>query len=195
MEWQKPLRHMRDYLSIVNSLLADGSSDHHGTYFSLTQQGPRPTDTAPSVMLAALGPQMLALAGSQTDGTILWMVGARTIAEHIAPTIEASAMAANRSAPRIVCSLPIAVTDDVDATRALHGQVFVRYGELPSYRAMLDREGASGPADVCIIGDETAVNVRLDELAEAGTTDFSALILGLNPDDDARTRTLLRSRP
>ena len=194
MEWQKPIGHMRDYLTIVNQVLSSGKANHEGKYFSFKSDGQRPTEAAPSVMLAALGPQMLKVAGTHSDGTILWMVGPKTIAEHIAPSINAAAEAAGRDKPRVVCSLPVAVTDDAEAAKGLHNAVFELYGQLPSYRSMLDREGAATPGDVCIQGNEDEVNAHLDALAEAGTTDFSAMELAASPEDMVRTRALLSTR-
>jgi F420-dependent oxidoreductase-like protein len=187
MKWEKPLRHMRDYLDALLPLLEAGAVDATGEFWSAHVTAPRPTERPPSVMLAALGPQMLDLAGRRTDGTILWLVGPRTIAEHIAPRINDAAAAAGRPAPRVVCSLPVCVTDDAAGARALVGQVLAGYNELPSYRAMLDREGAAGPGDVAVVGDEKAVAAALDELAAAGTTDFAALPFAFDAEVMERT--------
>lgn len=194
MRWDPPLRHMREYLTILDALLREGKVAHDGEIFSAHVESPRPPGEPPSVMLAAMGPQMLRLAGERTDGTILWMVGPRTIREHIAPAINDAAAGAGRAAPRVVCSLPVSVTDRPDESRAFAARVFAGYGELPSYRAMLDREGAKGPEDVCILGDEATVTAALDELAEAGATDFAAVEIGGTPDERERTRALLRAR-
>ncbi|NUR93542.1 MAG: LLM class flavin-dependent oxidoreductase, partial [Nonomuraea sp.] len=105
-------------------------------------------------------------------GTVLWMTGPKTVAEHVAPAIRAAAQEAGRTPPRVVCGLPVCVTDDPAAARARASEVFQVYGQLPSYRAMLDKEGAQGPADVAIVGDEKSVRAQLEELAEAGVTDF-----------------------
>ncbi|MBO0774535.1 MAG: LLM class F420-dependent oxidoreductase, partial [Actinobacteria bacterium] len=69
---------------------------------------------------------------------------------------------------------------------------FAVYGELPSYRAMLDREGAAGPADVALVGDEDTVGAQVSRLAEAGVTDFVASEFARG-EDAARTRTFLRT--
>jgi F420-dependent oxidoreductase-like protein len=189
--WDPPIRHMREYLDVLLPLLTEGGVDARGTIWSAQVDAPRPTERVPSVMLAALGPQMLDLAGRRTDGTILWLVGPRTIREHIAPRIADAAAAAGRPHPRIVCSLPICVTDDPEGTRTLVGNVLAGYNDLPSYRAMLDREGADGPADVAIVGGEAEVQDRLGELAAAGTTDFTALPFTLDPEALERTWALL----
>jgi 5,10-methylenetetrahydromethanopterin reductase len=144
------------------------------------------------VLLAALGPKMLQLAAERTDGTILWMTGPTTVKEHIAPIITAAAEAAGRPAPRIVCVLPVGVTNDVESARARAGKAFEVYGTLPSYRAMMDREGADGPADLAIIGDEDTVGAKLEDLAKAGVTDFVAAEFMLRA-EAPRTRDFLKS--
>jgi alkanesulfonate monooxygenase SsuD/methylene tetrahydromethanopterin reductase-like flavin-dependent oxidoreductase (luciferase family) len=133
---------------------------------------------------------MLRLAGGVADGTMTWMTGPATVASHITPSITAAAEAAGRPAPRIVVGLPVCVTPDVDAARERAARDFVAYGYMPSYRAMLDREGAEGPADVVVVGDEESVVAQLAAVAEAGATDFVAAPFG-SADDRARTFALL----
>jgi alkanesulfonate monooxygenase SsuD/methylene tetrahydromethanopterin reductase-like flavin-dependent oxidoreductase (luciferase family) len=139
------------------------------------------------VLIAALGPRMLKLAGTVADGTVLWMTGRKTVAEHVAPVITAAAGEAGREPPRIVCALPISVTDDRAATVDRANEIFAVYGTLPSYRAMLDREGAAGPGDAAIVGDEETVLAQIDELRQAGVTDFVGSIFA----NKERTRNLL----
>jgi 5,10-methylenetetrahydromethanopterin reductase len=191
MKWDRPVRHMREYLDVLLPLLETGHASVTGDIWSAEVTATRPTETVPSVMLAALGSQMLDMAGRRTDGTILWLVGPRTIAEHIAPRLNEAAAAANRPVPSVVCSLPVCVTDDEPGARALIGQFLDGYQDLPSYRAMLDREGAEGPADVAIVGTETQVSDALHTLEAAGATDFAALPMSLDPDVVARTRACL----
>jgi len=191
MKWDRPIRHMTEYLDVLLPLLEAGQVNATGEFWSAEMAGGRPTETVPSVMLAALGPQMLDIAGRRTDGTILWLVGPRTIADHIAPRLNEAAAAADRPAPRVVCSLPVCVTDDEAGARSLIGQFLDGYQDLPSYRAMLDREGAEGPADVAIVGTEAQVHEALAGLQAAGTTDFSGLPMSLDPEVVARTRACL----
>ncbi|MBA3279877.1 MAG: TIGR03564 family F420-dependent LLM class oxidoreductase [Geodermatophilaceae bacterium] len=173
--FDRPARHMRDYLSALVPLLVEGRVDVEGETITARYQatGPRP-DRPPSVVLAALAPRMLELAGTYADGTILWMTGPVTIRDHIVPTIGAAAEAAGRPAPRIICTLPVCVTRDEGAARQRADKVFAMYGRLPSYRAMLDREGAAGPGAVAIIGDQDAVVQQIRGLAAVGVTDFVA---------------------
>jgi F420-dependent oxidoreductase-like protein len=185
---------MRDYLDVLLPLLEEGQVSHDGDLWGADVTAARPTERTPSVMLAALGPQMLDLAGRRTDGTILWLVGPRTIRDHISPRLKEAAAAAGRPAPRIVASLPVCVTDDAAAARSLIGRVLTGYDELPSYRAMLDREGAGGPGDVAVVGDEATVDAALDELAETGATEFAALPFAFDPELVARTWAHLGAR-
>ena len=193
MSFDKPIRHLIDYLEVLNPLLETGAVDYDGEAFTAHIATERPGD-AQSVMVAALGEQALKVAGKRSDGTILWMVGPKTIAAHIAPVINQAAADAGRKAPRIMCSLPTCVTDDETAVREMMSEMFAIYGQLPSYRAMLDREGAAQPGDVAIVGSEEQVTAQLDALAAAGTTDFAALEFGRNDNENARTRALLMGR-
>jgi F420-dependent oxidoreductase-like protein len=193
MSFDKPVRHMREYLSILVPLIEEGKVLFEGE--TLTARGDLSIpDTAPCpVLVAALGPQMLRLAGQRTAGTILWMVGERTIGEHIKPGIGDAAAKAGRPAPQIIAGLPVCVTDEPDKVRKNAARAFAIYGQLPSYRAMLDREGAADPSDVCLIGGEREVTDRLAAIAEAGATEFAAVEFGGNEDEQARTRQVLAS--
>jgi F420-dependent oxidoreductase-like protein len=193
LSFAKPVRHMREYLSILLPLLNEGSVSFSGETLSAAGTVTVPGATPCPVLIAALGPQMLELAGSRTDGTITWMTGPATLADLTVPAITKAAATAGRGAPRIVTSLPVAVTDDPDAARARASQVFEIYGMLPSYRAMLDREGAAGPADVALVGDEATVRAGIDQVRQAGVTDFVASEFGAGDAERARTRDLLKS--
>ena len=187
-----PARHMREYLSILLPLLEGEHAAFTGETMRAAIGLSTPRVGRVPVLLAALGPQMLKLAGSSTDGTVLWMTGPSTVRDYIAPTINAAAADAGRPAPRIVCPLPICVTDDVDGARARAASALEIYGLLPSYRAMLDREGAAGPADVAIVGGEDTVAAQIRVLGEYGVTDFVAVDFSTGPDRE-RTRNVLKS--
>lgn len=192
MSFDKPLRHMREYLDVLMPLLNEGKADFDGETISTHAAIDVANRTAPSVMVAALGPKMLELAGSVTDGTVTWMTGPATLSSHVVPTITAAAKRAGRPAPRVVVALPICVTANADAARERAATDFQVYGFLPSYRAMLDREGAAGPADVAVVGDEATVTKELGRIADSGATEFVASIFG-ERDERAETRALLKS--
>jgi 5,10-methylenetetrahydromethanopterin reductase len=192
LSFDKPLRHMREYLDVLMPLLADGKADVDGETISTHAPIDVPDRVAPPVLVAALGPKMLELAGSVTDGTVTWMTGPATLSSHVVPIITAAAERAGRPAPRVVVALPITVTADPDAVRERVAKELEMYGFLPSYRAMLDREGAAGPADVGLIGDEGTVTKELGRIADAGATEFIASIFG-DEGERAETRALLKS--
>ena len=196
LSFAKPFSHMREYLAVLGPLIRTGSVQYAGEEYRVGANVSVPGAKPCPILVAALAPKMLALTGREADGTITWMTGPRTLREHTVPRISEAAAAAGRPKPRVVVGLPIAVTTDIAAAREVAGRAFQIYGFLPSYRAMLDREGAAGPADVAIVGDESAVGAALDAVAEAGATDFLAVPFAVPGDADsvARTRDLLVKR-
>ncbi len=192
LSYDKPARHMREYLSILLPMLRDGNVSFAGE--TLTANSPLVvTDRQPvPVMIAALAPRMLELAGGTADGTITWMTGPNTLGDYIVPNINAAAERAGKPTPRVGASLPVMITNDPDEARTRAATDFAVYGTLPSYRAMLDKEGASGPADVAIVGDEATVGKAVGAIADAGVTDFVAAEFG-SSDEQTRTRDFLRT--
>jgi F420-dependent oxidoreductase-like protein len=180
MSFDRPAGYMKEYLASLMPLLRGETVTSPGE--RITTNAFAPVDvagvSAPPVLVAALAPAMLKLAGTVADGTITWMTGTATIASHIAPSITAAAEAAGRPSPRIVVSLPIAVTSDVEGAKERINEVFSIYPNLPSYKAMLDKEGAEAAADIGFVGDEEAVAASITRLADAGATDFVASVVG-----------------
>jgi F420-dependent oxidoreductase-like protein len=193
LSFAKPYSHMREYLAVLGPLIRSGTVSFAGEEFRVTANLAVPGGAPCPLLVAALAPKMLALAGREADGTITWMTGPKTLREHTVPRICEAASAAGRPTPRVVVGLPIAVTSDVAGARAAAARTFQVYGMLPSYRAMLDREGAEGPANVAIVGDESAVGEAIERLDDAGTTDLLAVPFAVEGDADAvvRTRALL----
>lgn len=191
LPWERNATFMREYLSVLVPLLREGAVSFQGEVLRVSATLERRLTDGPRVIVAALGPRMLQLTGELADGTALWMTGPRTVADHIVPTITKAAESAGRPAPQVVMGLPVCVTADPDAARQRAAQEFAVYGQLPSYRAMLDREQAGGPADVAIVGDEDTVRGAVAGLADVGVTTFNAAVFG-EKDDARRTRALLK---
>jgi F420-dependent oxidoreductase-like protein len=192
--FDRPVRHLREYLEVLLPQLENKKVSFKGE--TLLGRSPKLMDhelPVPKVYVAALGPQMLRLAGRMTDGTIPWMTGNRTLAELTVPTINAAAEEAGRPRPRVAVGLPVLCIDDVAAGRRLAAQVFAVYGGLPSYRAMLDREGLGDPNEIAVVGDEASVREQLEAVFAAGATDVLAAEFGSSPEDLARTRACLAS--
>jgi 5,10-methylenetetrahydromethanopterin reductase len=193
--FDKPIRHLREYLSVLMPLLDAGKVDFEGETITCHAELFRRSGPRCSVIVAALGPQALKVAGARTDGTTLAWVGPRTIREHIVPTISSAARVAGRPAPRIVATLPVCVTNNVAGVRDLIDKQLSMYGQLPSYRAMFEREGVAGPGELALVGDEEAVADMIEVLAEAGVTDFAASEFAPTAEERRNTRALLKALP
>jgi F420-dependent oxidoreductase-like protein len=190
--FDRPARHMREYLSVLGPSLRGEQVEFEGSTVTARPMAPLKVAGAEPcpVLVAALAPVMLKVAGELADGTVTWMVGAKTLSSHIVPSITASATAAGKPNPRVVVGLPLCVTADVEQARATAAKVFAIYGHLPSYRAMLDLEGAEGPADAALVGDEETVAAEIARLADAGATDLAAPPFG-SAEERQRTFALL----
>jgi F420-dependent oxidoreductase-like protein len=190
--FEKPARHVREYLSALAPLLRGESVSYRGETLSAVGEVNVPGAEPPSLLVAALGPTMLKLTGELADGTVTWLTGPTTLSEHIVPTLNRAAQAAGRPSPRIVGGFSMVVTADEAAARERIAHAMAGYGQAPSYRAMLDREGVAGPADVAIVGDEASVERQLRRLLDGGVTDISYAPFG-TPEEQARTTALLSS--
>lgn len=175
LSFARPYTHMKEYLAVLAPLIRDGKVSHDGSEFRVQARVSVPGAEPCPILLAALAPRMLGLAGREGDGTVTWMTGRKTLRDHILPRINEAAAKAGRPAPRVVAALPVTVTDDIGAARDGAARFFQVYGGLPSYRAMLDREGVAGPADLLVGGDEDAVGEQIERIAELGVSDFVAV--------------------
>jgi F420-dependent oxidoreductase-like protein len=186
--FDKPAIHMREYLSAMMPLIRNEQVQFEGKTLKANTMGPLtiPDATPMPVLLAALAPRMLDLAGGVADGTVTWMTGPATVADHITPLITAAAKKAGKPSPRISVGLPVCVTNNPDSARERAAKLFQIYGMLPSYRAMLDKEGAAGPADVAIVGDEGTVAKAVAAINDTGATEFVGAVFG---DEAERSRT------
>jgi F420-dependent oxidoreductase-like protein len=181
MSYDKPAKHMREYLSVLMPLVRGRAADFDGEQYNVHGfQLDVPGSEGMPVIVAALGPVMLKLAREMADGTITWMVGHRTLAGHIVPSIGED--------KTVVAGVPIVLTSNVDDAKKKIDEQLAIYGQLPSYRAMLDREGASTPSDIALVGDENALRSGIERYRDAGVTDFNAAITAT--EDGAFDRTL-----
>ena len=196
LSYRDPVGHMGEYLSVVRSLATEGRTEFFGRHFNVNAELNVPGSSVFPIVIAALGPRMLRLAGERADGTVTWMAGVKTVGSHIVPRIQAAAEASGRPQPRVVVALPMAVTDDPSEARGRAARTYERYGQLVNYRRLLDIEGVEGPSEVTVIGNESQVESQLRAFASAGATDFVASILPVSADRAAsaeRTWNFLRS--
>jgi F420-dependent oxidoreductase-like protein len=183
-----PIRQLRAHLSILMPLLHDGKVEFSGESLSAHTELRIPATPAPAVVVAALSDQTLRVSGRLADGTLTTWVGPRQLGAHTVPTITAAAADAGRPAPRVIASMPVCVSEDADAARAVAAEEYAMYvHRYTAYRATFERQGVGGPAPLVVVGDEQAVADHLQRFADAGATDFCAHLFGT---DEQRTRTL-----
>ncbi len=192
LSYDKPVRHIRDYLGVLGPISRLEPVQYRGEAYSsmgaFDAKGAEPF----GIVVAALGPQMLKATAELADGTLTWCTGENTLRDYTIPTINEAAAAADRPTPRVIAALPVCVTDDIDGAKARAAKVFEIYGTLPSYRAMLDREGAGGAEDVAILGTADEVVDRIGSLGDAGVTDFAAVEFGGSPEEVEATRAAVK---
>ncbi|WP_050997033.1 MULTISPECIES: LLM class F420-dependent oxidoreductase [Frankia] len=192
LPFDRPALRLREYLAALLPLLREGAADVRGETVTAVTGGvdARVAGAAPPpVLVAALGPAMLRVAGEVADGTVTWLAGARTVGEYIVPAITDAA--AGRAAPEVAVGLPVCVTDHPDEVRERAAGALALFDSIPSYRAVLDREGVVTAAEVAIIGDERQVERELGRLAAAGATHLLANLQIAGAAERARTVELL----
>jgi F420-dependent oxidoreductase-like protein len=189
--YDRPGLHTEEYTRVVVSALRGEAVAFDGELITAHGTGGvSAPDTPIPVLLGALAPRLLRVAGEVADGTVTWMANARAVAEHVSPRLRS---AAGTRDTRIVVGLPVAVHDDVDEARAVAATQFAMYGALPNYRRILDIGRAAGPADAAIVGDEKEVERQITAVFDAGATDLWAapFVVGDRQASRARTRALL----
>ncbi|MBG0561085.1 TIGR03564 family F420-dependent LLM class oxidoreductase [Actinoplanes aureus] len=186
----RPVAYLREYLSVLRPLLHGMPVAHAGPMLTAAGTVAVPGAEPPPVLLAALGPAMLRLAGEMADGTVTWMAGPKTLETHVMPLVTAAANGAGRPAPRVVAGLPVCVTTDEADARGRIAAHYAMAARVPEYQAVLDREGVRGPGEVAIAGDEEAVARQVRRLAGTGVSEFVAAPFG-SPAEQARTTELL----
>jgi 5,10-methylenetetrahydromethanopterin reductase len=202
LEYARPAKHMREYLEILGPLLRGEAVTFKGEYYKVTEGSFNVLGTSPvSIVVGALGPKMVEVAGELSDGTITWLAGPRALETAIVPGLSKAAASAGRPTPRVVAGLPVAVCDSVEAGRAAVEQVFARYGGLENYQKVFALEGATTVSELAVVGTEAAVEAHLRRLADAGATELWPAVFPVAPEGDsaaaaasiARTRAHLAS--
>ena len=194
-DYRHPGRNTEEYVRILTGVLAGETVDVDGDDWTAHTGGRAVPPSHPvPVLVSALGPRLLRLAGALADGTVLWMAPAKAIESHVVPAITAAATAAGRPSPRIIAGLPVAVHDDEADARSAAVTYSTAYAGMANYQRILDIGGASTPADAAIVGDEASVRSQLQSLLDAGATEIWAAIFPVGDDPKAsvqRTRALL----
>jgi len=196
LPYERPAHQMRNYLEVLNAALRSPGSVEVENDSYRVHSPMDVTDYTPNpVVLAALAPVMLRVAGAYASGTILWMADERAVAEHIAPRITKAAAEVGRPAPRIIAGVPVALCskDEVDAARARANRVLGHAEFCPNYQRLLDCGDATDVGDILAAGDESAVVERLRAFRDAGATDLAVRVLALGPDRDSRIESRKRT--
>jgi F420-dependent oxidoreductase-like protein len=193
LDYSKPIPHTREYLTVLNELLDGARVSHEGELYRVHWQTTVPGAKRPPVLVAALGPAMLKLCGALADGTVTWMGGVDYLRDVAVPTMTAASSAVGRAAPRFVCMVPTLLTNDVAGGKRLIEETYRMYGQIPSYRATLDRGGAGGPSDVAVLGSKEDLEAGLRAYETVGVTDFVAVIPPSAGADAEATRQFIGS--
>lgn len=194
LSYARRASHMREYMAVLGPLLGGERVEFDGDEYRVKLKIGAPDARPVPVLLAALGDKMLEIAGRCATGTVLWMTGPRTIESHIAPKLRAAAREAGRPDPRIVAGTFVALTSDpASVTEGLAKQL-ATYSRLPSYKAMLDKEGAAAPTELVLAGDEQALDAGLQRLRDVGVSDLEAVVVASHDANEERTLEYLQSR-
>lgn len=195
--YERPAGYTRDYLEVLHAAFANpGPVDVENETFRVHN----PLDLAPvapvPLLVAALGPVMLTIAGERADGTILWMADERAVGEHVVPRITKAADNAGRPAPRIVAGVPVCLCapTEVDAVRERANRILGEAEVSPNYQRLLGYGDARDVGDICAAGDETAILTRLRRFADAGVTDMSVRLLPIGDSRDELIASKRRTR-
>lgn len=195
LEYDRPAKHMREYVSVLKALTTEGQVDHQGDMYQIRTSIACPDAQPFPIVMSALAPLMLKAAAEVADGTVTWMVGRKTIAENTAPRITSAATNAGRDAPRVVVALPVCVHDDREQAINRANQVFGHYYSLPNYRRQLDNEGLNSAGEIAVVGNENEVEAELRAYFDAGATEVLASVFPAGDDSRgsfARTNNLLK---
>lgn len=185
-----PVRNFREYLSILRAALRGEEVACRGEFWSATGQVPVPGAVPPRVLVSALGPAMLRLAGELADGTLLTWLNPPAIADYVRPAMAKAAAAAGRAVPQVVAGVCVCVTSDEDAARRWLDDTYGVATTLDSYRAVLDRQGLTRVSQTAVVGDEASVTRQLRRFADAGVDELQVILVG-SAADMARTLRLL----
>jgi F420-dependent oxidoreductase-like protein len=196
LRYERPARLVRDYLEVLNAAFAgpgpvDVENDSYRVHNPIDVTDLPPTQ----ILLAALAPMMLRIAGEHASGTILWMADERAIGDHIVPRITKAAEEAGRPRPRVVAGVPVVLcsNDEVDEARARANRVLGHAEFSPNYERLLEHGDAQDVGDLLAAGDESSIAERFRSFRDAGATDLSVRILPVGPGREARLESKRRT--
>lgn len=197
LPYDKPAAYTRDYLQVLNTAIAGpGPVDVENETFTVHNPTVLAADTPMPVLVSALGPVMLQIAGEHADGTSLWMADEKAIGEHIAPKINKAAAEAGKPAPRIVAGIPVTLcaNSEIETAKERANRILAEAETSPNYQRLLDRGEARNVGDLCAAGDEESILKRFKQFADAGVTDLSVRLLPIGETRDELIASKYRTR-
>jgi F420-dependent oxidoreductase-like protein len=197
LPYDKPAAYTRDYLQVFNAAISGpGAVDVENDNFTVHNPTALAAETKMPVLVAALGPVMLQIAGEHADGTTLWMADEKAIGEHIAPKINKAAADAGKPAPRIVAGIPVTLcaNSEIDAAKDRANRILAEAETSPNYQRLMDRGDARDVGDLCAAGDEESILKRFKQFADAGVTDLSVRLLPIGETRDELVASKYRTR-
>ena len=188
LTYDRPLAHLREYLTVLRSVLHEGSVDFEGEHVTARHRIRAPVSTP--IMASALRPRSFASCGELADGAISWVCPLAYLVGQALPAIRGGADRANREAPPLVAHVPVAVNTDTGAVYDLARERLAGFATVPFYQDMFSRAGydVSGGYsdalldDLIVTGTEEQVAAGLLRWIEAGMGEVLAQPL-LDPDD------------
>ena len=175
LDYTSQLGHLREYLTVLDGLLTEGSCSFAGEHYRVEASITVPGTSPVPLVVGALSPAMSRLGGELADGVTTWLAGPRSLEQVVVPAAAGGAAAAGRGAPRVVAGMPVALDADRERARGAAAAVFARYGTLVNYQRLFAREGVDGPAELVVVGDEEQVRSGIAALFQAGATEVWAI--------------------
>jgi F420-dependent oxidoreductase-like protein len=193
LSYERPAEFMREYLEALLPLLRGEVAEVRGERLTMIGGLDVGDVEPPPVLIGALAPHMLRLAGRLADGTITGATGPRGLAERVVPIITKAAADAGRVPPRIVAAVVACITDDPDAARSRIAATSKAYATMPSFKAMLDLEGVWSQVDIGLVGNEATARAQAQRFIDAGATELAIRESTGTPEEADRTRAFLQS--
>ncbi|MDE0169380.1 MAG: TIGR03564 family F420-dependent LLM class oxidoreductase [bacterium] len=191
LDYSSQIGHLREYLTVLNGLLTNGSVSFEGEHYRVHGEFTIPGTSAVPVIVGALAERMCRLGGEMADGVTTWLAGPKSLEEVVVPAVTDGAEEAGKPPPRVLAGIPVAVDPDRNRAHEATARVFGRYGMLVNYRRLFEREGVDGPVGLAITGNASTVTARIQDLFDAGATDVWAVPFDTGCGTDSTRRLLL----
>ncbi|MEY2430298.1 MAG: hypothetical protein QOC92_23 [Acidimicrobiaceae bacterium] len=201
IDFDRPISHVREYLTVLRTLLADGHVAHQGERYQVNGFLDVADAPAPPVLLGVLREQMARLAGSHSDGALCWLGPAEYLHKVVAPNLESGAETAGREKPPLIAELPCVLSTDVEEVREVAARDLAIYPQVPFYRAMFEAAGvplegrgwSDAMLDASVVsGDEDGIAAKIEALFEAGADEVALSPFGAGADPSASQDDCIR---